>query len=283
MLELVAGAARAVIDLARGGRLASLIAGGAERLVTGGDRPLLDTLWGCFVMAPWVGRLEDGVLPWGGEDYRVPRNHGRHAIHGVAFDVPWELEERTESFARLALAFDDRWPLGGRVVHTIGLRADRLRFALEVAAGAAGMPAAVGWHPWFDGPERPARVRLVADGVLETDDDLVPTGRTRAIEGDVDLSAGPVVGDRRLDHVYVGARGPALVEWADLRLIIDLRPPLTTAVVYTPADAVCVEPVTAWPNAPVLAARGVAGTGLVGLGPGERFVADMEWTWGPVS
>lgn len=251
MLELAAGADRAVIDLAGGGRLASLIAGGAERLVVGGADPPLDTMWGCFVMAPWVGRLEEGRLPWAGHEHRVPCDHGRHAIHGVAFDVPWRVEDRTASSARLGVDLDARWPLGGRVTHTLDLRAGALRFGLEVEAGPSGMPAALGWHPWFDGRARPERAGLVADRVLETDDDLVPTGRTRPIRGDADLSAGPVLGDRRLDHVYAGARGPALVAWRDLALRIDFGPPLATAVVYTPAHAVCVEPQSAWPNAGV--------------------------------
>lgn len=283
MLELAAGGDRAVIDLARGGRVASLIAGGAERLVAGGAHPSLDTKWGCFVMAPWVGRLEDGRLPWAGDEHCVPRNHGRHAIHGVAFDVPWWVEDRTTSSARLGLDFDARWPLGGRITHALDLRSGSLRFALEVVAGAGGMPAALGWHPWFDGRARPERVHLVAERVLETDDDLVPTGRTRPVVGEADLSAGPRLGHRRLDHVYAGARGPALVAWRDLALRIDFAPPLATAVVYTPGHAVCVEPQSAWPNAPVLAARGVAGTGLVELGPRERLAVEMRWAWEPAS
>jgi len=96
-----------------------------------------------------------------------------------------------------------------------------------------------------------------------------------------DLRSGPALGDRRLDHVYVHASGPAVVRWPDLELRIEFDRDLDTVVVHTPASGVCVEPQTMWPNAPLLAAGGVAGTGLRTLAPGEWLRVQHRWTWLP--
>ena len=111
------------------------------------------------------------------------------------------------------------------------------------------------------------------------DADLVPTGAVRAVTKYEDLRSGPALGDRRLDHVYVRAKSPALVRWPDLDLAIEFGDSLNTVVVHTPSEGICVEPQTMWPNAPLLAARGVTGTGLRTLEPGESLRASERWTW----
>jgi galactose mutarotase-like enzyme len=87
------------------------------------------------------------------------------------------------------------------------------------------------------------------------------------------------LGDRRLDHVYVRTKGPAILRWPDLELRIAFDRSLQTVVVHTPPEGVCVEPQTMWPNAPLLAAAGVRDTGLRMLEPGETFSASEEWIW----
>jgi galactose mutarotase-like enzyme len=112
---------------------------------------------------------------------------------------------------------------------------------------------------------------------------MVPTGLVRAVTPSEDLRAGPALGERRLDHVYVRTIGPATLRWPDLDLDIEYGADLNTVVVHTPREGICVEPQTMWPNAPLLAARGVAGTGLRMLEPGESLSASERWTWRPRS
>ena len=83
-------------------------------------------------------------------------------------------------------------------------------------------------------------------------------------------------GDR---YVYVGVKAPALVRWPDLELRLEFDESLNTVVVHTPAEGICVEPQTMWPNAPVLAARGVTGTGLRTLASGETLRVSERWSW----
>src|SRR5438552_12457587 len=136
------------------------------------------------------------------------------------------------------------------------------------------------WHPCFARPRiGELAVRLDAGEVLVVDADLVPTGAVRAVTTDEDLRSAPALGDRRLDHVYVRAKSPALVRWPDLDLAIEFGDSLNTVVVHTPSEGICVEPQTMWPNAPLVAARGITGSGLRMLEPGESLRASERWTW----
>jgi aldose 1-epimerase len=280
-IVLEAGPDRALIDPVAGGRLGSLVAGGRERLV---DRPqpgaeLPAISWGSFLMAPWAGRISNGRLAWGGEVVSLEPNLGGHAIHGVVFDVPWQLERQAGGTAELACEIDPRrWPFGGRVRQRYRLEPGRLRVEAEVTASRP-MPAALGWHPWFSRAGDDVAVTVRADERLRLDPGLIPTGERVRVDGPDDLRSGPLLGSRRLDDVFIGVRGPASVRWPDLELVIEYEPPLTNVVVFTPPGSVCVEPQTAWPDAARLAGTGVAGTGLLELAPGSSLSASMTWRW----
>ena len=263
-----------------GGRLASLRIGDRELLVARppGVGPG-STMWGCFVMAPWAGRLDEGALPWRGVVHQMRRNNGAHSIHGLVFDAPWEVQLQEVDAVTLHRTLDDLWPLSGGIRHHITLSPGGLSLRLDVRAGAQGMPLGAGWHPWFARAQEDLRVTVDADATLVTTADLIPTGDLEPVGGDRDLRGGPPLGERRLDHVYARARPPTLLRWPDLELRMEFRPPLETVVVYTPEGAACVEPQCAWPNAPSLAARGVGGSGLVALGPDEEVTLETRWSW----
>ncbi len=284
-VTLEAGEDRCVVDLEAGGRLASLVAGGEERLLTaenGRDGTVPNVVaWGSFLMAPWVGRLDGGRLPWQGKTYELPPDFGAHAIHGLVKDRPWQAEggEGITSLA-FSCALTEPWPFGGSVRQVVTLAPGRLELDAEVHAGNEAMPAAVGWHPWFARPaDGDVRVRLAATGTLRTREDLVPTGDVDTLDGLTDLRDGPALGDRLLDHVYSGVGAPAALAWPDLTLRFDWDEPVQSVCVHSPPRGVCVEPQTAWPNAPVLAAAGVRSTGLVTVRPGSPLKARTVWTW----
>lgn len=299
MIELASGGARLTIDVERGGRIASWSTDGRELLVgppTPDDRSIR---WGCFLMAPWAGRLADGH--YRGEDGRlvqVPRTHGRHAIHGLLWDRPWKVAEVRPDRAVLTCEVPaDLWPPGCSVRHEVRLTGDRLQLVATVtassagsaaapptssaAAGATAMPVAMGWHPWFQrdagGPgTRPdVALRVDAARVLRTDR-MIPTGEVSQVSGRTDLRHGPRLGRRRLDHAYVAARSPAVLRWPDLELTVAWDPSPATLVVHTPASSLCVEPQTAWPNAPALDGYVRERSGLRILSPGQSLAASMS-------
>ncbi len=282
ILELVAGPDRALVDSTAGGRLAGLVAGGRQRLI---DRPQPGSpvpaiSWGSFLMAPWVGRIRTGRLEWGGASFDLPANLAGHAIHGACFDRPWQVGRQTDRSVELSLAIDPaRWPFGGIVRQWLALAPGALSCTASITAGAA-TPAALGWHPWFvREPGTDLEVMVSADRRLELDSTLIPSGRSLPVEGPFDLRDGPLLGDRRLDDVYIDARGPAIVRWPDLELRLEFEPPIVSVVVFSPPGSVCVEPATAWPDAVRLAAGGAGGTGLASLAAGQELAATMTWRW----
>jgi aldose 1-epimerase len=230
-------------------------------------------------MLPWAGRMRDGRLAWRGTTVELPRNFFGHAIHGTGFDRTWDVVAADERSVELALRLgpSPRWPFAGEARQVVRLASDAIECRIEIRAGDA-MPAAAGWHPWFRRfDEEPVSVAVPGDATLETRPDLIPTGVRQPVDGPTDLRAGPVLGNRRLDHAFVDVAGPSVVRWIDLELAIEAEP-LRCVVVYTPADAFCVEPQTAWPDAIRLAGEGLD-TGLVALEPGQALLAEMRWSW----
>jgi aldose 1-epimerase len=280
LIELRAGDARATIDADRGGRLASLRIGDRELLV--GPSHDLDRAirWGCFLMAPWPGRLADGRLRWRGQTHQLRRTHGRHAIHGLVWAAPWSIEAVDDSSATLAVDLDrDGWPFGGAVRMAYRLAPDGLSVEATILAERA-MPAAVGWHPWFrrDGVGADPSLRLDASGLLGRRA-MLPTGAVLPLAGRSDLRAGPPLGRRRLDDAFIGARSPAVLRGSDLEVRVEFGPDCDTVVVYTPWNAVCIEPQSAWPNALGLEDAAARRAGRRDLEPGGELRARMGITW----
>ena len=271
------------IDAADGGRLVSLLIAGVERILPKERARALEPAlyWGCYPMVPWPGRLSHGRIPTKDGEVRLEPNLPPSAIHGLGFDKAWEIVERTEAAVTMACELRGLgWPFGGRALQTLTLGRRSLELGLEVDGYAKAGPAGLGWHPWFTrSPTGDVSLRVDGSEVLVVDDELVPTGQVRQVAPEEDLRSGPPLGDRRLDHVYVRTTGPAVVRWPDLELHIEYDKSLQTVVVHTPIEGICVEPQTMWPNAPVLAAAGIADTGLRTLEPGDSLRASEAWTW----
>lgn len=285
MVELSIGRDRVVVDPDDGGRLTSMVLAGRERLV--GDPgpaagPASTFQWGCFLMAPWAGRIRDAGFDQDGTRARLEPRLAGHALHGLVAERRWAVRTATPDRLELACRLDDApWPFtGARVVHALALAPGRLDLDLEVTAGPNAMPAWVGWHPCFRRPDDDdVRVRVLADHVLVTDDATVPTGDLAPVAGPTDLRRGPWLGDRRLDVTYPDVVEPATITWPDLELSLAPGPGIATFVVFTPPTHLCLEPQSGWPDAVHLAARHGPRTGLARLAPGATLEAATTWSW----
>ncbi|HEV2005213.1 MAG TPA: hypothetical protein VGQ85_01245 [Candidatus Limnocylindrales bacterium] len=277
-IVLRAQGATTTLDPDRGGRLASVFVGDREVLIPAPDGRDRAIGWGCYLMAPWPGRLADGRLRFRGVTHQLRRNHGRNAIHGLVFDRPWTVVARSAATAELKTRLGPpSWPFSGVVRQWTRLDSRGITLTAEIVAGEA-MPAAFGWHPWFRRTGVDPTLRVVADRILETEA-MIPTGRLVAVDGRTDLREGPRLGARRLDHAYVAARGPERLEWPDLTLTIEHEPPLSVVTVFTPPHAICVEPQTARPNALGLDDREARAAGAVTLEAGASLRATMRIAW----
>ena len=263
----------------RGGRLSSLSIDGKELLVGPPSPDDRSIRWGCFLMAPWPGRLANGRFTWRERAIQLPRTHGRHAIHGLLWGRPWNVEAVFATTASLVCELPrDEWPMGGRVRQMFTLTPSSLIQDAVIAADDP-MPVALGWHPWFR-RRGDVALRVDADAVLSTRR-MLPVGGLTPVDGTSrDLRAGPILGRRRLDDVYVGVRRAPIVSWPDLTLRIETEPEVSTVVVYTPREALCVEPQTAWPNALGHDRRAAVAAGARFLARGQSLRASMMLTWG---
>jgi aldose 1-epimerase len=274
-----AGPASAEVHPEHGGLVGSVAIDGVELLapVVPG-RPGVPR-GGSFLLAPWVGELSGGRLPFRGEEHRMPTDGGRHAVHGLVGSGAWEVEDHGQARLTIRRELGPPWPYGGSVRQAFALDPNGMTHQAEVVAGARAMPVSLGWHPWFRVVD-PERVSLSVDAGrhLELDDELIPTGRTLDVAGDVDLRDGPTLGRRRIDVVYVDATPPVRLTLPDRSLTVDFDPRIRYLVVYVSDGSLCIEPWTSWPDAPNAAERGLD-AGLVALEPGERLERWMRWSW----
>lgn len=139
-----------------GGRIAQIVRDGTEWLVGYSEQTSAMIAWGSYPMVPWAGRIRRGRFEFQGRDYQLPLNLGDHAIHGVAFGMPWQVDAHARDHAELSLALpdDERWPFGGSCHQHIEVGDNWLRMALSVTAGQRAMPVTIGWHPWLRKPDR---------------------------------------------------------------------------------------------------------------------------------
>jgi aldose 1-epimerase len=146
------------VDIApsAGGRVAQITCDDVEWLVGHDERNEAMIAWGSYPMLPWVGRIRHGRFHFQGRAYQLPLNFGEHAIHGVAFGLPWQIDRHSPTHVDLSLQLpeDEHWPFGGTARQHIEVGEDRLRMTLSLTAGEQPLPATIGWHPWFRKPDK---------------------------------------------------------------------------------------------------------------------------------
>jgi aldose 1-epimerase len=267
-VTLRADGAVAVLDPAAGGRIAALRVDGRDLLVTRGDGPLS---WGCYPMAPWAGRLRDGILRWRGEEHRLPVDLlPPHAIHGTLLERRWTVVAAGPTDATLAADLGPPWPFGGHVTQRIRLDGGALHAELEVRAGRRPMPAIVGWHPWFprvllDRTGRPVgapvELDLAAGGMLLRGPDGIPTGEIVR-----PIPAGP------WDDCFIEMSASPVVRWPNA-LEVTIASEAHSWVVFTEREEeICVEPQTGPPNGLNSGEHDV-------VEPGKPLVVSMTIAW----
>ncbi|HYN56087.1 MAG TPA: hypothetical protein VES03_02700 [Motilibacterales bacterium] len=257
---LRAGPARVVVDAADGGRITALQLEGVE-LLGGVGSGVIEH--GSFVMAPWAGRIRDGVLGVDGVERRLPtdRTHP-HAGHGLVMDRSWEVVEAGVDRLLLRCELDSRWPFPGHVVQAFRLAADHLSQRIEVHSHRAAFPATVGWHPWFrrvlDSGEV-AELAFTAAGMLRRDAAGIPDGDV------VPVPPGP------WDDCFTGVQWPMTITWSGV-VTLRIRADVGFAVVYDEREeAFCVEPQSGPPDGP--------NTAPVFVRPDAPLVASTVWAW----
>ncbi|MER2021998.1 MAG: aldose epimerase [Stenotrophomonas sp.] len=239
-----------------GGRVAQMRYDGVDWLVGEQEGGAAAIGWGCYPMVPWAGRLRRGRFVFDGNRYALPTNFGGHAIHGVGFSRPWQVDSLGADSAMLSLELpEDRyWPFGGTATQAIQMRSDGLDLHLAVQAGDQPMPSVLGWHPWF---RKPDRLLFAPKAMYPRDGEGIATLPC------VRPAPGP------WDDCFVSPVDVVLVS-AGQRL--RMRADTEHWVVYDgAAHATCVEPQTGPPDGFTLAPNH--------LQPGQRLALTFALTW----
>lgn len=258
-MVLEAGGARLEVRPQDGGRMRSLVIDGMELLITEGYGPIM---WGCYPMAPWAGRIRDGRFTFRGRDVQLPLTMPPHAIHGTAFDRPWQVAGPSS----LTVDLGPAWPFPGRLTQTFALADESLEVRLRLDAEAA-MPAVLGWHPWFrrrlmtadSMPSEPAGLDLGPATMYVRDGDGIATGAT----------APPT--PRPWDDCFTDVTAPPRLTWPG-HLSLEISSTCDHWVVYDQLEqAICVEPQTGPPDFTTIRPSAVEA--------GDSLEATMTWRW----
>ena len=185
------GTATVTIDATNGGRIAQIGLDGIELLIPSpavGGRDSASFTWGSYPMAPWAGRVRDGRFSFLGVDHKLQLNHddsgdgtsGRqHAMHGTVMSRAWTIAEQTATSVELSAPLDQPnsgWMLGGAARQRIHVLDGQIRCELSVSVGpdAAPLLAEIGWHPWWNKPDR---LTFQPEAMYERDSIGLPTGQ----------------------------------------------------------------------------------------------------------
>jgi len=240
MIALSSGNVEVDVDVEYGSRLSSVRFGGTELLVqrTNGD----SFSWGCYPMAPWAGRIRNGIFEHQGSSVQLPINSAPHAIHGLVHDAVWQVVNTSPTSATLRVDLDQRWPFAGWVEHCISVDSTSVNLQLTMHATEhkdemISMPAQVGWHPWF---VRPVQLEAKFKTMYVRDSDGI-AGAQRALQK-FDLMKSP------LDDCFSDAVTAPLLNFEN-GPTVRLETDCSHWVVYNePSHAICVEPQSGPPN-----------------------------------
>lgn len=191
MLSGEKGIATVTIDATNGGRIVQIDLDGIQLLIpspTVERRDSTSFTWGSYPMAPWAGRVRDGRFSFFGVDHKLQLNQddssdgtpGRqHAMHGTVMSQAWTVAEQTATSVVLSAPLDQPdsgWALGGIAHQRFEVLDGQIRCELSISVGpdARPIPAEVGWHPWWNKPDR---LTFHPDAMYERDAVGLPTGQ----------------------------------------------------------------------------------------------------------
>lgn len=238
-----------------------------------------------FALLPWSNRVRDGVLVFGGNAHRLRVNApDGTAIHGAAREFPWTVE--AEGGTGIVVAFDSRefhgvnypWKFSARLTYRLDGRCLVMTVALR-NEDAVPIPAGFGHHPYFhrslngSGDEVLLQVPCEQYFVL---DRALPQGPPVPVEPRVDFRTPRPLGDEFVDDCLTGRRrdAPIRLTYPGTGRIVSIRADSVFAhiVVYVPAGSpyFAVEPVSNANDGFTLYDRGVPGSGIFVLEPGEE-------------
>lgn len=257
------------------------------------DRPEHPTRGGMPILFPFPNRIRGAAFRFAGRDFALEPNKPPNAIHGFAFDAPFDvcgfgvdggaawITGRFQTSLH-APRHARSWPGDPVLELTYRLRGACLELEARVAnLGRSRMPWGLGVHSYFhlDAGRGAWSARIPASAYWPLEAGL-PASAPRAVESRWDFRQGRALGGATYDDLLTGlaadSDGWSTITLASERLDGGLRlrcdPGFREVVVFTPPwfdDAFAIEPYTCATDAVHLDAAG-HDAGLRVLDPGEQ-------------
>ena len=198
----------------------------------------------CYPLFPFSNRIANRRFTWDGITYELPPLIQQWAIHGAAWQRPW-------NGAGNAMTLDyqpsDLWPFAFYAEQIFDLTPTSLGITLKIEnRDTKPVPAAFGLHPFF-WRSASTRVQLAVQSMWLPDAEKIPTGKG-PVPPEYDFNAERALDDVEIDHCFSGWDGTARIVWPDrgTALRMTCSEPLRHVVFYTPLGRpfFAVEPVS---------------------------------------
>jgi len=238
-----------------------------------------------FVTIPWSNRIKDAVFRFRGRSYALRSNCvDGTAIHGVARDYPWHVRSADARSLRASFTWHDeggeRFPFTFTAEIVVRLEGERFSTWTSVKNdGKTSMPAGFGHHPYFQralaSPSDNVLLRVPCSGRFELVDKLPSSGPVD-VEPHVDFRAPRPLGAQPIDECLTRREfaEPIRFFYGESNTVIALVADdvFENVVLYAPEGQpfFAVEPVTNANDGFNLFDRGIGGSGVFVLDPGER-------------
>ena len=241
MLNIDSDQISIAIDLDQGARLASVQWRDMQFAVPFRGQ---DLTWGWFAMAPFAGRVKNGVVrDLKGNEYQLPTNFDPpHALNGQAVLSSWEDLGGGRQFLELPSPFD-----GATVTQSYEILDNAIRWSIEYEANGCQLPVTLGFHPWFAreiGKGNSAELSFKANKMFKRSSDQIPTGEL------IPPSTPP------WDDTFVEVLGTPEIIWPGAAKVTVESDTPYWHIYDQDEDGICIEPVTAPPDAQNLKIQG---------------------------
>ena len=231
MLSLDGEQISIAIDLDQGARLASLQWRDME-FVTAFNG---DTLrWGWYAMAPWAGRIKDGLIKdVNNKSYQLPTTFDHpFALHGLGFFSSWQDLGSGKQLLQLPPPYN-----GARVIQHFEILDDALRWSLEYESNGCQLPVCLGFHPLISrdiGRGGEAELSFKANKMLERDEDFKFTQKY------LPQSQGP------WDEIFTEVIGEPKIIWAGAAQLSIESDAQCWGVYDLSEESICIQPTTSY-------------------------------------
>ena len=212
-------------------------------------------------MSPFSCRLENGQYTIDNTTYTLEKfYHDKHALHGILYDAEFAIHSKgtDASNAMVNLAYhykgtDKGFPFAYSLLVTWQLHKNNL-VTVETSItnlSESTIPMMDGWHPYFklDSNINDATITLKANGKIEYDDKLLPTGK---ILNENEFEISKKIEGLHLDNCYLvdASENTCLLENDQYQIIVQPLMNYPYLQLYTPSDrkSIAIENLSGIPN-----------------------------------